>query len=87
MPASARPGVAPGTMPDVVPATMGAAAGVDLSPAASGVRPSPASSERLFDALPGGGPANAAVGLARLGVTTAFAGRFSRQVSRGCAST
>ena len=28
-------------------------------------------------ALPGGGPANVAVGLARLGVPSAFAGRFS----------
>ena len=30
-------------------------------------------------ALPGGGPANVAVGLARLGVPSAFAGRFSRR--------
>jgi fructokinase len=31
-----------------------------------------------FVAMPGGGPANVALGLARLGVPTAFAGRFSR---------
>jgi fructokinase len=30
-----------------------------------------------FVAMPGGGPANVALGLARLGVATAFAGRFS----------
>lgn len=33
---------------------------------------------RPFVAMPGGGPANIAVGLARLGTRTAFAGRFSR---------
>ena len=34
---------------------------------------------RQLVAMPGGGPANIAVGLARLGVPTAFAGRFSRE--------
>ncbi len=34
---------------------------------------------RQLVAMPGGGPANIAVGLARLGVPTTFAGRFSRQ--------
>jgi fructokinase len=34
---------------------------------------------RLYVALPGGGPANVAVGLARLGVHAAFAGRFAKQ--------
>jgi fructokinase len=34
---------------------------------------------RQLVAMPGGGPANIAVGLVRLGVPTAFAGRFSRQ--------
>jgi len=34
---------------------------------------------RHFVAMPGGGPANIAVGLARLGVPTTFAGRFSRE--------
>jgi fructokinase len=33
---------------------------------------------RQLVAMPGGGPANIAVGLVRLGVPTAFAGRFSR---------
>ncbi len=34
---------------------------------------------RQLVAMPGGGPANIAVGLARLGAQTAFAGRFSRE--------
>lgn len=42
-------------------------------PAAAGGGP------RLYSALPGGGPANAAVGLARLGVRTGFAGRFAAE--------
>ena len=65
---------------------------VDLAPVATIARPSgapppggeaggpggdPYSDGRHFVALPGGGPANVAVGLARLGVPTAFAGRFS----------
>ncbi|MHB1496495.1 MAG: carbohydrate kinase family protein [Acidimicrobiales bacterium] len=47
---------------------------VDLAPDDAS-RP-PAGSRR-YSALPGGGPANAAVGLARLGVGTGFAGRFA----------
>lgn len=38
----------------------------------------PANPRRSYVALPGGGPANVAVGLARLGVSTAFAGRFAK---------
>lgn len=36
-----------------------------------------ATAARLLSAMPGGSPANVAVGLARLGVATAFAGRLS----------
>jgi fructokinase len=58
---------------------------VDLAPASSGA-PSEGSGgtgnvgawARQLVAMPGGGPANISVGLARLGVPTAFAGRFSR---------
>jgi fructokinase len=57
----------------------------DLAPASTAERgDGPASSGKVADwarrlvAMPGGGPANIAVGLARLGVPTAFAGRFSR---------
>ncbi len=59
---------------------------VDLAPAATGAPGAgPAGTgnvgawARQLVAMPGGGPANIAVGLARLGVTTAFAGRFSRE--------
>jgi len=38
----------------------------------------PGEEGQQFVAMPGGGPANVAVGLARLGVPAAFAGRFSR---------
>jgi fructokinase len=58
---------------------------VDLAPASPGA-PSAGSAgtgkvgawARQIVAMPGGGPANIAVGLARLGVPTSFAGRFSR---------
>lgn len=46
---------------------------VDLIPVASG----PAAGELALRGRPGGSPANVAVGLARLGVPTRFAGRFS----------
>jgi fructokinase len=59
---------------------------VDLAPASAGVPGGgPAGTgnvgawARQLVAMPGGGPANIAVGLARLGVQTAFAGRFSRE--------
>jgi fructokinase len=48
---------------------------VDLAPEPS---PPGAPHDRHFVALPGGGPANVALGLARLGIRTLFAGRFSR---------
>lgn len=59
---------------------------VDLAPASSGA-PSEGSGAtgkigtwaRQLVAMPGGGPANISVGLARLGVPTLFAGRFSRE--------
>ncbi|HUC13963.1 MAG TPA: carbohydrate kinase [Acidimicrobiales bacterium] len=59
---------------------------VDLAPASAGA-PGHGTSRtgkvgawaRQLVAMPGGGPANIAVGLARLGVPTAFAGRFSRE--------
>ena len=59
---------------------------VDLASASSGA-PSEGSAgtgkvgawARRLLAMPGGGPANVAVGLARLGVPTTFAGRFSRE--------
>jgi fructokinase len=54
---------------DLAPAAVGA------SPTAGGTAGRPAS---LYAALPGGGPANVAIGLARLGVSSKFAGRFSR---------
>jgi len=47
---------------------------VDLAPGPDQV---PCQRGRQYVALPGGGPANVAVGLARLGVPTAFAGRFA----------
>jgi fructokinase len=51
---------------------------VDLAPAAaSPSHGTDALNARPFVALPGGGPANIAVGLARLGAHSAFAGRFS----------
>jgi len=51
---------------------------VDLTPANLGpVLPGQPAAARYFAAVPGGGPANIAVGLARLGVHTEFAGRFS----------
>lgn len=48
---------------------------VDLAPSPA---PGPAGDGSYFRALPGGGPANVAVGLARLGVRTLFAGRLAR---------
>jgi fructokinase len=51
---------------------------VDLAPATAPATASPAGG-RPFAAMPGGSPANVAVGLARLGVPTAFAGRLSRR--------
>jgi fructokinase len=47
---------------------------VDLAPETV---PGEPTDERRFVALAGGGPANTALGLARLGVRTRFAGRFS----------
>ena len=58
---------------------------VDLAPASTGSPADRTASTgkvgawaRQLVAMPGGGPANIAVGLVRLGVPTAFAGRFSR---------
>ncbi len=58
---------------------------VDLAPASTGAPAERtagtgkvAAWARQLVAMPGGGPANIAVGLVRLGVPTAFAGRFSR---------
>lgn len=59
---------------------------VDLAPASTGA-PGAGSAgtgkvgawARQLAAMPGGGPANTAVGLARLGIPTAFGGRFSRE--------
>jgi fructokinase len=48
---------------------------VDLAPAPP---PAAVTKARHFVGLPGGGPANTVLGLARLGVRTSFAGRFSR---------
>jgi fructokinase len=49
-------------------------------PAGSGTVPGAVRQPRQhFVAMPGGGPANVALGLARLGAPTAFAGRFSGQ--------
>jgi fructokinase len=50
---------------------------VDLAPAAASATPPPDAGRPLI-AMPGGSPANVAVGLARLGVRTAFGGRLSR---------
>jgi fructokinase len=59
---------------------------VDLAPASSGAAGEGSAGTgkvgawaRQLVAMPGGGPANIAVGLARLGVPTTFAGRFSRE--------
>ena len=58
---------------------------VDLAPASTGAPADRTGGTgkvgawaRQLVAMPGGGPANIAVGLVRLGVPTAFAGRFSR---------
>jgi fructokinase len=49
---------------------------VDLAPASPVAKPSRRRQDLV--AMPGGGPANVAVGLARLQVPSAFAGRFAR---------
>jgi fructokinase len=66
--------------PSAAPAatTPPAAATAGRVPAQPTATLSSAPSARYFVAMPGGGPANVAVGLARLGVRAAFAGRFSR---------
>jgi fructokinase len=55
---------------------------VDLAPASEGAPLGPGGSAgraaSLYAALPGGGPANVAIGLARLSTKSKFAGRFSR---------
>lgn len=53
---------------------------VDLAPAFTGAAGAGRAGGWAEDyrAMPGGGPANVAVGMVRLGVPTAFAGRFSR---------
>jgi fructokinase len=48
-------------------------------PGAPGPVPGVAQAGKTLVALPGGGPANIAVGLGRLGVPVAFAGRFARE--------
>lgn len=50
------------------------------SPTPSPTPPGPAPNELALRALPGGGPANTAVALARLGTPTRFLGRFSTDV-------
>jgi len=60
-------------------------AGEQFAPASTKAGPlspahvAPGPTRQYLVAMPGGGPANVAVGLARLGVRCAFAGRFSRR--------
>ncbi len=100
-PVSPSPGPADGTETGVIESLderprLSAALGQGFAPPLGGSGSSPPGGSgsapgalrqprQHFVAMPGGGPANVALGLARLGATTAFAGRSRARVSGpGC---